>query len=403
MGKTYTATIGVRCIREHTCVCCGATYSYELVRDVKGQGGTAEKAQKNAEVNVKRALERDVDQVPCPTCGLYQPDMVADRRLTWFSAVFWIALIAFVAILILRLTYVFREDTAVWAAAGACAVAALALLKADSWNPNKVPEMNREVVTGRVATGKVRYQGGRLVPGSQATCWPQRGALHKLALVVVLLAVGLAAAPELLRLSRGWPVNEASYPPVVGAGDTARIYMNGKIHSIKSYWRGRPSAVVRAEGENARTLAATARTNDNRWGSTISAKSSEKDSTSTPWVEVTLPADADTLGKQVTADLRIDVEYPHYTGSSSYQTVRDHMERSVPLRLASAGAGTAYDQWWWQGTVAAMGLVLVCELILAGGARRLRRQAKPVRAIMPDAPPVPPTQATQATPVPTPG
>ncbi len=210
--------------------------------------------------------------------------------------------------------------------------------------------------------------------------------------MVVLAAVGLAAAPELLRMARGWPVNEASYPPVVGAGDTARIYMNQKIHSIKSYWRGRPTAQIRGEGADARAVSAAAKTNDNSWGQTISAKSSEKDSTSTPWVEVTLPADADTLGKQVTADLRIDVEYPHYAGSSSFQTVRDHMERSVPLRLASAGAGTAYDQWWWQGTVAAMGIVLLCELIMAGGARRLRKQAKPVRAIMPEPPkgPTPP-------------
>jgi hypothetical protein len=325
--------------------------------------------------------------------------MVAKRRAGWLSAVFWVALIAFGVVVILRMTYGVREDTAVWLGVAACAVAAVLLLKADLWNPNKDPEMNRELVTGRVASGAVKYQAGKLVPGSQAMCWPQRGAVHKLALLLVVGAVGLAAAPELLRLSRGWPVNEEAYPPVVGPGDTTRVYLKDTIHSVKGYWRGRPTAQLRGEGAGGRTLPAVAKTNDNTWGDSIRAKSSEKDSSSTPWVAVTLPADADALGKQVTCDIHIDVSYPQFTGSSNFATVRNEMGRSVPLRLASPGAGEAYDQWWWMGTVGAMGVILLCDLILRAGARSLRRQAKPIRVVAPVQPPPPPAQGAS---VPTP-
>ena len=39
-------------------------------------------------------------------------------------------------------------------------------------------------------------------------------------------------------MSKGWPLNDETYPPVVGPGDQVRVYMNQKITSIKSYWKG---------------------------------------------------------------------------------------------------------------------------------------------------------------------
>jgi hypothetical protein len=160
--------------------------------------------------------------------------------------------------------------------------------------------------------------------------------------------------------------------------------MNQKIHSIKGYWRGRPQAVLHDGGRN---VPAVATTNQKDWGSTISAKSSETDSTSTPWVQVIIPDDPTLVGKNVTCDLDMNVTYPAFTGGSNFQTTTSRMSRSVSLALApTTGAGVSYNGWWWQGTVAGMAVMLVCTIILVKAARRLQRQAKPTRVLTPAAP-----------------
>jgi hypothetical protein len=387
MAKTYTSTIEVRCFKEHTCVCCGALYSYELVRTVKGTAGTAEKASANAKRSAAAALEREVDMEPCPTCGLLQPDMIGQRRVKRFKPVFWIALIVFAAIVIMRAAYLIQADIAIWAAAAAAAVAVTALWRIDTGNPNRNPEANRELAAGRVASGAVAHKPGKVVPGAQELVRPALSMGHRLTLVLLFAAVVMAAAPELVRVARHWPLNADCYPPVVGPGDQPRIYMDGKITSIKGYWRGRPQVAMHEAGSAGRTFPVTATTNQNDWGSTISAKSSEKNSSATPWVNVLVPEDASLAGKTATCDIQMNVEYPALAGSSNFQRTTSKMHKSVTMQLApAAGAGSNYNEWWWEGTVGGMALILLCVLFLQGSARGLARQARPTRLLGPAAP-----------------
>jgi hypothetical protein len=160
--------------------------------------------------------------------------------------------------------------------------------------------------------------------------------------------------------------------------------MNEKIHSIKGYWRGKPQVVLHDGG---REVMAFATANQNDWGSTISAKSSEKDSTSTPWVAVTIPEDPTLVGKNITCEMNLNVTYPAFSGGSSFQTTTSKMSRNVSLALApTIGAGDSYNSWWWEGTVGGMAVVLVCTLLLKDAARRLQKQAKPTRVLTPAAP-----------------
>src|SRR5438309_11485813 len=104
MAKSYTCTIPLKVRKEHTCVACGAVYSYLLERKIVGSAPSAAKAEQVARKNVERALAQDTDLHPCPTCGLYQPDMLAQRRLTRHRVIFWCGLIALVVLVILRPT-----------------------------------------------------------------------------------------------------------------------------------------------------------------------------------------------------------------------------------------------------------------------------------------------------------
>lgn len=384
MGKQFTTTITARCQKEHTCVCCGAVYSYPLTRKVTGTAANAEQSAANAEAAAAKAMANEVDPEPCPTCGLLQPDMVGQRRARVFRRVFWLGLIAFVTLVSLCAANAVRMNVAVWVGAAACAVAAVILTLTDLRDPNRSAEMNREVASGRVASGAITHAPGKFVAGTRELARFPRSVGHKLVLMLVLAAVGLAAVPELIRASRGWPANDECYPPVVGPGDETRVYMNEKVTSLKSYWRGTPIAVARVAGVGGRELPMKAKTNQNNWPDSISVKSSQKNSSSTPWVEVVMPNDPAVAGRTVECAIHLGVTYPASVGSNSYEHRTARMSRNVPINVAAdAMAGARYSGWWWKGTVVAMAVVLVGAWMLIGAARAMERRARPTRVLPP--------------------
>lgn len=381
MAKTYTSTIQIRCWKHHQCVGCEGSYAYEFVRKITGTGGTEEKASKAANANAEKAIASDTDLHPCPTCGLFQPDMIGQRRAQRAWLVFWCALVAFGVSLILASAYTVQIDTLTWVVAGIGAFAAAALWKINVWNPNSNVSSNVTRAAGNVAAGKLLHQPGDASRPVKHLATPAKSAFHKVTLLLVLAAVILAAMPEVVRASRGWPINSTAYPPVAGPGDHVRIYMDGKIESIKSYWRGKADARIR---EGTHTYPATTSTNQKDWGTTIHAKSSEKSSSSTPWVGVTLPNEAGLAGKAVNCDIQLNVQFPQMQGSGTFTTASKSMQRTVGLNLAPVGAGTSYTSLWWQYTLAGMALLLVCSIFLVRIARALQRQAPPTKIFTAD-------------------
>jgi hypothetical protein len=83
--KSYTSTVSGSTTRRVTCVGCSRVYEYPVSRTAAGGGhsplfltnaGAAEKARQRARANLDRALMEAIEPVHCPTCGIYQPDMV---------------------------------------------------------------------------------------------------------------------------------------------------------------------------------------------------------------------------------------------------------------------------------------------------------------------------------------
>src|SRR5262245_11710406 len=103
MATGYRATIEFRCWKEHPCVGCAGTYAYKFTRTVCGAGGTKEAAEEAAQAAVTPALQTWVDHQPCPTCGLYQPEMVAERRASRYWAIFLVFVPAWALVLCLAL------------------------------------------------------------------------------------------------------------------------------------------------------------------------------------------------------------------------------------------------------------------------------------------------------------
>lgn len=374
MGKTYTSTFQIRCWKHHKCVGCEGNYAYEFIRKITGGGRTAEKASAKAKANAEKALKSDTDLHPCPTCSLYQPDMIGQRRAKRSWIIFWCALVAFIISLIIASEHGVPYNTLNWVVAAICAIAAGAHWMTSLWNPNRNLTANLTRASADVSSGKILQKPGQPPSDVRRHACPPKSPFHLLVLLLLLVAVVAAVMPEIVRSSKGWPINPDAYPPVVGPGDQTRIYLQDKIESIKGYWRGQAVAQLR---EGGRTFPALTTTNQNDWGSTIQAKSSEKHSTTKPWVGITVPSDPALAGKVVDCGIQLKVQYPRAYGSGSFDTPTATMQRSVNLTLAPAGAGEAYTTQWWQDTLAAMGLVLFCSVALVLIARAFQRRAHP--------------------------
>src|SRR6185436_4186330 len=140
---------------------CDGSYAYEFIRKITGTGGTEEKATAASKANAEKALARDSDLHPCPTCGLYQPDMIGQRRAKRSWIIFWCALTAFIVALILAGTHGVQFYTLTWVVAAICALAAGAHWMTALWNPNGNLSANLTRAAADVAGGKILNQPGQ--------------------------------------------------------------------------------------------------------------------------------------------------------------------------------------------------------------------------------------------------
>src|SRR5271155_4519853 len=81
--------------KQHTCCVCGCVFRYQMERSAQGT------LLESSEEAVKRKLAKEVDVHPCPTCGLIQPDMVAQGRTLWHGIITCVCIIAFLLLTIL--------------------------------------------------------------------------------------------------------------------------------------------------------------------------------------------------------------------------------------------------------------------------------------------------------------
>lgn len=374
MGKTYSSTIQLRCFKDHACAACGNTYQYLMTRKVVGNSGrSAEHASQKCRQAVDRTMRDEVDEQPCPTCGLVQPDMVGQRRRRSHKLTLILMTILALAVLILRGAYVLNNISATWILTAVTALAAMGYAATEGTNPNKDLAANRERAAAAVAAGTVRTIGEQRPAARQPGGGDLAGRAGSWWLFVLFAALAplVAAVPEVVRHAQAWPANDAFYPPVVGPGDTARVYMPEKISSVKGYYRGSSSANF--EVPSAEPAPLTTTMNQNNWGKTINVKSSEKSSSSRPWVEVTVPQTDALAGQKGDCAVHLTVEYPAISaGGSSFEVESQEFDHHFPLVLAPAGAGTKYGSIWWSAGAASVGVLFVAGLLLRWAAKRLQ-------------------------------
>lgn len=373
MATRYTSTIQLALLKEHACAGCGTAYRYPFRRTIKGTSTRSpEQATVAARSSAERSARVDVDPHPCPTCGLLQPDMVGRHRARTRTRLFWLlGVVPLLAFVLGRAGYGFTSVTATWGLTAFAALTALAFAVTEFVDPNRDPEGNRATAAERVAAGTITTAGDRRPNPLATPTRPGRSALSGLAALLLFAAPVAAAAPELLRLARGWPLSPGCYPPVVGPGDATRVFMADPITSIKGYFVGTADAALRPAGGPAVPVPAV--TSADHWPGTISAQSNEKQQSKRPWVDLILPADPALANRPADCDVRLDLTYPALApNGNAYRETEREMSETFPLRLAAPDAGRQYNAAYRGGAAADALLLLGCGTLLIRSAIAMR-------------------------------
>ena len=143
MATRYTSTINVRCWKQHACVACGAKFSYLFRRKVTGSAGSPEGATRAAQKNVGKTLARNVNNQPCPGCGIYQPDMIGQGRAKRQTLLFILSVVAAVVLLVLSASHALQDNLFVPAAEIVFAALGLIQFFVNMRQPNRDLEANR--------------------------------------------------------------------------------------------------------------------------------------------------------------------------------------------------------------------------------------------------------------------
>jgi hypothetical protein len=393
MATTYKSTINVTCRKEHTCVGCGAAYLYLFKRKVTGQASSVDAATAAAQAAALKAVQNEVDMRACPSCGIFQPDMVGAQRGRLHKYLMLPVVLEFAAIAILAATDLISMNVAATASAGILAVIFALHWIVDSRNPNRDTVRNQQIAQLQVDNGLIQLSaaGKPESAAPDAGSYPRTG-FQKTAVILMLVAVLVAGLPELVRLASGWALNDGWFPPVVGPGDSAYFYFPTKISSVKGYWNGTVT-LAKATDDRGADLARTgllpelggdkARlvpfTNNASWGNTISIKSSEKSSSSTLWAGIRFPASADLADRMLDLQLNLAARFPVDMGGNRWQEHQQQFSHSGRLHLSTAGAGSFYKTAFWVGIVAGNVLMLILAFGLVRSANRLGDRALPTR------------------------
>jgi hypothetical protein len=364
---------------------CSGTFAYLFVRKVTGQASTANAAEAAARKSVVQTLTNEVDQHPCPTCGLYQPDMIGAQRARRHWLLFWALLISLGVLMILYATDLVAANLLIWIATAACGLAAVGHFLINLNNPNRNLEANHQMAQARLQSGVLQLgKAGSSEPPAPEVREPRWALGHRL--VYVLLAVTVLAVPvcEWLRLASGWPLNPDWHPPVAGPGDETYLWLPTKISSVKGYWNAAATVEATRADEPNVSIPVQASSKNASWGNSISAKSSEKDSSSTLWISLRLPPGQDLAGKVLNLKLNLAVTYPKASPDGTrFDTRQQTVSETASLRLAAPKAGALYTRMWWMGILGGGGFGLIVALYLISTANAGKKQALPTSIYAP--------------------
>lgn len=377
MGTSYSATIPVQCLKEHTCVGCNGKFSYLFTRKIKGSGGTQEAAMANAQRIAIQETNSGVDFHPCPMCGIVQPDMIANVKSTRF----WLALsVSFATLLlaiVLGLSQIARINVSAYIALAGIGFATLYYLLGAIYNPNK--NLDRNIFS---AQQKIDSKQLMVVEESKPSNIVDRFSGMRtgnyVGLICCFMSLVAILSPMLLTQINGWHLNDSIYPAVAGAGDSPTVYFASEIRSLEGKWAGSASAILKNAKElGVRTAILDASSRDSKW----SGKLKDKQKTKFVWIKIKLPESLDDAnGKVGSFGLSVTARFPVPANGGFRDEVSRHT-RQTEIKFSTPNSGKMFYSAWLWGQIGTVLLMITAAVSHFSTVTWLRKQANPITPI----------------------
>jgi len=378
MAVIVTTTITARCWKQHTCSACGCVYRYLFTRKKAASGTPHDNTRGQAELKIARAIRNDIDECPCPTCGLVQPDMVGKYKKTW-HLVFTVVTGVILGLIVLSANNGgLPLDQAGKVAAAVAGFAVLGHLLTALGNPNARPARNRKEVQQQMEAGKVVVVRPGTAPNFAAVP-PNLSVVQAACLLAIFVAPPAFLAVVWVSDRHPMPRNQGLKPDVIGPGDVVTIPMKTSIQSIGGYWRGNPTVKVLNAAETGAPSKLIASSDAAGWGKFITVKSSSDPfDPIKPWVKVSIPEDANLGGKDLRLQVALAVSYPVETRKGGNHIEKSSMvQQEVEIHLAETGLDRLYKDTWNKGIGIGLGGCLLGGLALTFLNQRLKSLALP--------------------------
>ena len=374
--------------REHTCIHCGCRFQCRKDWKVIGAGHSLQAAHANAGRLLQRSLTREIARRPCPTCGLYQPDMVGPFRFKFHLFVFLgLAGCLFFVVLLVRIALALASEAPVFPLVASCIALAvivtgwLAHLVIDIRNPNRSVLANLEIAQANLRNGKLRLvaAGDELLakdpPAAAGWRPPGQFALHG----VMFLALVFVPIGEMLRLIKGWQINSNCDPVVAGPGDSIRIqFPKRRITTVKGNWYGEGRAeILNADDLGVPTELRLASCHDS-WGEQIKIEH-EYDTHTVRylWAQVELPDDPQLGGKIVQIKMDLDITHPKWK-PGGFENTKETATHTATVAVASERkAFSTYRTYFNFGGLGGSVLALIVSCLLTFPTIWVRSRALP--------------------------
>ncbi|MFQ3592667.1 MAG: hypothetical protein SNJ82_05675 [Gemmataceae bacterium] len=387
MSTTYISTIEVNVWKEHTCVHCGTRYRYLFKRTVKGTGNTPDAATTNAHNSVLRSLEHEVELQPCPGCGSYQPDMIANQRSSRHWLVLWCSLSVLALVVLLTCYDVLTSTTAAWVLGILAGVTLLGNLLIDLINLNANTAANLELAQRREADGDLWVpQGIRDNGGDPVGSGINMG--HYVGYGLLFLAILAFFTPALILWAIGGRGNAGWYPQVLGPGDEGYVYFDKQIICVNGHWRGHVNVMLlntKELGLDGEFKPVQGRTRQDGWGQTITInRRGSKTSSPTLYAYIAIPEDPRLVGKTLDLQIEMIVNYPRLIGNDLYDD--RHHERVVERHqvvLSSVRAGLMCQRTWWVALLVGFVCFTAGGIVLPLASQAFAKQAEPTKIFDP--------------------
>jgi hypothetical protein len=377
------ATVALRGWKQHTCVHCGGQFQYWMERKQTRRGASKDAARESAGYFAHSRLRNEADWRPCPTCGLYQPEMVAARRFRLHVIVF----LALSCVLFLSGTGLFAAGMhmfidgdrgaifAPWIVAVLVGAGLFAHLVIDLIDANRNMQANRDAAWALIDRGAmVEVKAGDRFAAMEPAASAGWRRIGQFCLIVVVLL--LIPACEVMRLVNGWPINDGCKPVIVAPGDRVKVYFPKTITSVNGFWKADGRAELLNANELNRGPELKLSSKNDQWGKFIAPKKNEAHGQQRLWADIELPDDAKLAGRTLQIKMDLQVVYP--TTPVNFQNTQENVTHTVTLALAAnREAASTYMVSYWIGGMAGLILAFCMNAAIVLRTKSLRSQGLP--------------------------